>query len=120
MKQKILTYYFAISILIGSLIYIAQKLIIKLPTLVNNYVNDFLIIPIILTICLYILRWSKNNKHYQIPLGVMVYICALYSFFFEFIIPKYMERYTADIFDVILYFIGGFVFLILQEKEINS
>ena len=117
MHKKILTYYFIASVIIGSLIYIAQKLLIELPTFVNNYVNDFLIIPIVLTVSLFILQWSRSDKNYQIPLGVIFYICVLYSVLFEVIFPKYYTRYTADMLDVILYFIGGFVFFVLQKKE---
>lgn len=104
----------------GSLIYVAQKLSVKLPSFINNYVNDFLIIPIVLTTCLYILRGSKNNKYYQIPLGVIVYICVLYSVLFEFVLPKYYIRYTVDVLDVVLYFAGGFVFFVLQKNDTST
>lgn len=115
-----LTYYFIASVVIGSLIYIAQKLLIKLPTFVNNYVNDFLIIPIVLTICLFVLRWSRNDKNYQVSLGVIFYICVLYSVLFEVILPKYYTRYTTDVLDVILYFAGGFVFFVLQKNDTST
>ncbi|CAM1365767.1 conserved membrane hypothetical protein [Tenacibaculum sediminilitoris] len=117
MQKKKLIYYFIISITIGSLIYALQKLSFRIPSIINNYANDFLIIPIVLTICLFVLQWSRNNKDYQISLGVIFYICVLYSVLFEFILPKYYARYTTDILDVILYFAGGFVFFFLQKKD---
>lgn len=116
MQKKILTYYFIVSITIGSFIYVSQKLSVKLPSTINNYVNDFLIIPIVLTVCLFILQKSRNDKSFQISLGVVLYICVLYSILFEFILPKYYVRYTADVLDVVLYFAGGFVFFVLQKK----
>lgn len=120
MQKKILTYYFIVSIVIGSLIYTAQKLSVKLPSFINNYVNDFLIIPIVLTMCLFVLQWSRSDKSYEISLGVILYICVLYSVLFEFILPKYYVRYTADVLDVVLYFTGGFVFLVLQKKNSST
>lgn len=120
MQKKILTYYFIVSIIIGSLIYVAQKLSVKLPFIINNYVNDFLIIPIVLTVCLFILQWSRNDKSFQISLGVVFYICVMYSVLFEFVLPKYYIRYTADVLDVVLYFAGGFVFFVLQKKDSST
>ncbi|WGH76737.1 hypothetical protein P8625_06170 [Tenacibaculum tangerinum] len=119
MQQKALPYYFIISVTVGTLIYSAQKLGVKLPSVVNNYVNDFLIIPIVLTICLFILQWSRGDKSYQISLGVILYICVVYSIVFELILPNYYSRYTADVIDVMLYFAGGFVFFVLQKIGAN-
>ena len=115
MQRKFLSYYFIFSLIIGSLIYIAQKTKIQLPNIINNYVNDFLIIPIILIPSLFILQWSRGDKNYRISFWIIIYICSLYAAFFEFLIPQYHSRYTADYIDVILYFAGGFVFYYLQN-----
>lgn len=115
MQRKVLSYYFIFSLIIGTLIYIAQKTKIQLPNIINNYVNDFLIIPIILIPSLFILQWSRSDKNYRISFWVIIYICSLYALLFEFLIPKYHPRYTADLIDVILYFAGGFVFYYLQN-----
>lgn len=116
MKNKLLFYFFTFSVVIGSAIYFFQKKEIYLPKLINNYLNDFLIVPIVLTISLYVTRFLRNSKEYKLSIGVIIYICVLYATLFEFIFPKYLSRYTADIIDVILYFAGGFVFYILQKK----
>lgn len=117
MNKKILPYCFIASVVIGSSIYTMQKLGVQLPKLINNYVNDFLIVPIVLIPCLYVLRWSRANKSYTIPLGAVLYFCALYSVLFEYLLPKFHVRYTADFIDVGLYFIGGLIFYYLQQKE---
>ncbi len=117
MQKRILSYYFYISVAVGSFIYLAQQFEITLPKIVNNYVNDFLILPIVLTICLFILRWSRGDKSYTIPLGVIIYICAFYGVIFEYLLPKFHPRYTADFIDVFLYFISGVVFYFLQKKD---
>jgi hypothetical protein len=113
--KKALIYYFIFSLVAGTSIYVLQKLSVSLPSIINNYVNDFLIIPIILTPSLYLLRWTRNNKNYVLPLSIILYLCALYSIFFEWYLPQVLERYTTDIIDVFLYFTGGIVFYALQK-----
>ena len=113
--KKILLYYFLFSLFTGTVVYIFQSLSIPLPKIIRIYLNDFLIIPIILFICLQVLKWSKNDKNYNISLPIILYLCFLYSLLFEFIFPTYLARYTKDFVDVILYFAGGFVFYYLQK-----
>lgn len=114
--KKQLTYYTIFSVILGGAIYTASKLKIALPKIVQFYVNDFLIIPIVLTLCLLVIRWLRNDKNYVIPLRFILYLCVLYSVFFEWYLPKIHPRYTADIIDVLLYFLGGFVFCLLQKR----
>lgn len=97
--------------------YMAQKLKYPIPSIINNYLNDFLIIPIVLILSLYVLRWSKNNNNYKISIGLIVYICGFYALLFECILPKYYVRYTADVIDVLLYFLSGIIFYYLQKKS---
>lgn len=115
--KKTIQIYYVFSILLGSVVYLAQKSAMKLPKVVQFYLNDFLIIPILLISSLFVLRWSKNDENYQIPVWVIVYICCAYGFLYEYILPKINLRYTADIIDVILYFISGFIFYFLQKNE---
>ncbi|WP_370408226.1 hypothetical protein [Tenacibaculum dicentrarchi] len=113
--RKISYIYAFFSLFLGTAIYVAQKMSFKLPRIVQFYMNDFLIMPIVLTISLFILRWSKNNENYQIPLWIILYICGFYAFLYEYLLPKFYLRYTADSIDVLLYFISGFIFFILQK-----
>lgn len=119
MNKKI-TVFFICSVTIGGLIYTAQKMGFYLPNIINFYVNDFLIIPICLTISLYILKYTRNNKNYTIPLYIILCLSAYYSILFEFILPKTHARYTADIIDVVMYFLGGLVFYFLQSRNKKS
>ncbi len=102
---------------IGITIYSMQKTAIPLPKIVNNYVNDFLIIPIVSTIVLYVFQIIKNDKTYRLSLGVIWYISFLYALIFEWILPKFHLRYTADLIDVLLYFLGGLFFYLLQKND---
>ena len=116
--KKTLVYYFYFSIFIGTTIYLCEKMDVVLPDLFRFYVNDFLIIPIVLTIVLWVVRKSQNNVILQISFWKVVYICGFYSILFEFYLPKIHPRYTSDFVDVFLYFISGLLFYILQ-KDFN-
>lgn len=107
---------FIVFCIVGLGIYIAQHYRVQLPLLLNNYLNDFLIIPIVLTICLYILRFTRDNTKYTISSVITLLLCVFYSLFFEVLMPRINERYTADFFDVIAYFSGGFWFFFVQRK----
>ena len=108
--------YFLMSLFIGTSVYTAQQNKVQLPDCINFYLNDFLIIPIVLTCCLLILRWSKNDTKYILPIGAILYSCVLYSVLFEIIFPRYLDRYTADFIDVLLYFASGILFWYLQKR----
>ena len=115
--NKKLFYYFIFSVLTGTIIYFSSILNINFPRIIRHYANDFLIIPIVLYISLQVLKWSKNNKKYTLSLPIILYLCLLYSIFFEFIIPNYLARYTKDYLDIILYFASGFLFFYLQKNN---
>jgi len=116
MKNK-LTYYFLCSIVIGSTIYLTSQLGIAMPRFIRFYVNDFLIVPIVLFLVLIIVRAFKNEKNMLLSIGHIAYICAMYSVIFEFWLPTFHERYTYDLIDVALYFLSGGVFYILQKES---
>ena len=108
---------FLLSFVIGTLVYVASKLKIRLPDWIQFYLNDFLITPIVLTICLVVIRRSRGNKTYIIPIGYILYLCCLYSCIFEFYLPTFHVRYTYDKMDILLYFLGGLWFWILQRID---
>jgi len=120
MLKNILLINFIISFCTGLTIYLAQFFGVKLPFLINNYVNDFLIIPIVLSICLCLLRFTRDNNTYLLPIGIILFLCFGYTLFFEIYMPRISERYTRDIYDVLTYFLGGFWFWFLQKKSIQK
>ena len=116
MTKKLANYCIS-SFIIGTLIYTLQYFNIQLPKIIHNYLNDFLIIPIVLFACLLFLRWTRNDKNFTLSLAIIIYVCFMYSILFEFVFPKYLTRYTSDFIDVLLYFLSGIVFFILQNKQ---
>ncbi len=118
MKKSVISYFIG-SVLIGSCIYLSSVFGIVLPRIIRFYVNDFLIIPMVLTVLLYTVRKTQNNRHKTISIFNILYLCLLYSLIFEFWLPKFQQRYTGDMMDVCLYFLSGILFYFLQ-KEKNS
>lgn len=113
-----LTYYFIFCLTTGTVVYFLQYFSFDLPNFIQFYLNDFLIIPIVLFISLKILKWTKNDKNYTLSLPIILYVCLVYSILFEFIFPKYLARYTKDFIDLILYFASGLIFYFLQKKNL--
>lgn len=113
--MKKVTYLFVIFIVL----FLTGRLIVFLgifqPWWFRNYLNDFLCMPIILAICLKGVQLLKSDKDIRISLFSALSLAAFYSLYFEIILPKFMERYTADVFDMILYFGGALLFYFLQE-----
>lgn len=109
--------FFWIAVSIGTIIYICQRLGISLPWYINNYLNDLLIVPIVLYIARFLLRKMYHQPQLSISLPMTLAMVTFYALFFELLMPKVMQRYTADWIDVFLYFLGGIVFYLFQNKK---
>lgn len=101
--------------MLGSSIYICNKFEIELPRIVRFYVNDFLIIPIVLFSSLIVIQKIKGNTSIKLSLLNVLYICTMYAVVFEYWLPIFHPRYTADFIDVALYFLSGMLFYFLQK-----
>ena len=114
--KKTGVYYFLITLIIGACIYTCEKIGIVLPKIIRFYVNDFLIVPIVLFLSLWIVRKLKSNNKLQLSIAQVLYVCALYAIIFEYWLPKFHPRYTADSIDVLLYFGSGVIFYFIQKQ----
>ncbi|BAO56167.1 hypothetical protein NMS_2158 [Nonlabens marinus S1-08] len=72
--------------------------------------------PIVLKICQYTVRQIKGDQNLQIPIGIAFALTIVYALYFEWLLPKVNDRYTADVIDVCLYGIG-FVFFLWVERS---
>lgn len=98
-------------------IYTMQQFHLSLPTLVNNYANDLLYLPLVLGVIEFIIRRLKKDRSFKLPLGFVIFLASFYSFYFEYYLPKVNLRYTADWIDVMLYFVGGFAFFFIGNEK---
>lgn len=111
--------YLFIFVTLAAIVYVFQKVHLKLPVFVNNYLNDILCIPILLKVSQLVIRHIKSNNRLKIPISLQIFVTTLYALVFEVILPNFHKRYTSDFLDVIAYFFGLIIFQII-ESSINS
>ena len=102
--------YLVVFCLLAGYIIAAQRMGLHLPWWVNNHVNDFLCLPIVLFICQYCVRKLRSDPTIRLPLPLILSVTLYYALFFEYYLPKVHLRYTADFWDVVLYFLGALFF----------
>ena len=107
-------YYFITFLFLALLTYMLQKFQVVLPEIVNNYLNDFLCIPIVLKSGQYIIQYIKSDFNLKIPYALQITVTVFYAIFFEVIVPIFNDRYTGDSLDVVAYFSGLIVYQLLE------
>ncbi|WPY99386.1 hypothetical protein [Christiangramia sp. OXR-203] len=90
---------------------------VTFPVWTTSYLNDFLCMPIILTICLKTVHYLTKDRLIKISIAQALTLTFFYAIYFELILPQFVDRYTADLIDVLLYFIGAILFLFLQTSD---
>lgn len=86
------------------------------PWWIRFYLNDLLCMPIVLSICLAVIRYLKSEGNYFLDGYKVMFMVVFYAIIFEWILPKSNERYTSDIWDIVCYAFGGFLFYVFQRK----
>ena len=115
-KRSFLTFFFFLNFW---LIFHLLKDFIEFPKFFDSYFDDFLVVPIVLTFSLFLQQLWVNPllifSKWQV-VSVIIYFGIL----FEFILPKFMEAYTSDLFDIIAYLLGGITFYFIQKVFIKK
>ena len=88
---------------------------VQRPEFMSSYLNDLLVMPIILTVCLFATRFIHSDHSIRLSLFSAFSLAALYSLYFEGYLPGKSARYTADGLDVALYFLGALIFYVFQN-----
>ena len=104
-------------VFIALTIYTMQRLNLSLPTIVTNYANDLLYLPLVLGAIEFIIRQLKKDSSFGLPLGFVIFLAISYSIYFEYYLPEVDARYTSDCIDVILYFVGGIAYFFIGNKR---
>lgn len=117
MILKKLHLYVIASVLIFLMVFGLQIFTDIVPKLITFYLNDFLIIPIVGLISLHVVWFLKKDQTIRLSAVTILSLVILFSIYFEWYLPKYKERYTADAWDVVCYLAGGVVFYVLQKQE---
>ena len=96
-------------------IYSMQRLRLPLNAVINNYVNDFLCLPILLGGISFGIRYLKKDACFRLPFIFIIGMAAYYAAYFEYYLPQFNPRYTGDWIDVALYFFGGLSFFYAES-----
>ncbi len=79
------------------------------------HLNDLIIVPMVLTLSLNVVWILKKDRSIRLGWISILSIFLMYSLIFEYYLPQTMSRYTADWYDILCYFIGSVIFIILQK-----
>jgi hypothetical protein len=78
---------------------------------IDNYLDSFLAMPVILTLWLAERRWLfKQGSSYLLPLLHVVMATLYISLVSEMVFPLLSRRFTADWRDVVCYAVGSILF----------
>ena len=88
----------------------------NVPWFFSNYFADVLCLPLLLSFSLLLLRHFKKENTLWLNTNQIIFTLIYTSILFEFVLPKYSDRYTSDFFDFFAYSFGTFFFYIFQKK----
>jgi hypothetical protein len=89
------------------------------PLFIKYYLTDLLFVPTMCLFALIIIRFLKRDNTITISPALIFTQIVLVSIYFEWYLPKYKSHihpYTSDLWDVLMYILGGFLFWRLQKK----
>jgi len=81
----------------------------------KNHLNDLLYTPIVLTLCLAIVRVVKRQPNQLINVYLTGFMSLFFALIFEFIGPKVYIHSVGDWIDVLMYSLGGILFMFFQK-----
>ncbi|MCT4663754.1 MAG: hypothetical protein N4A45_00805 [Flavobacteriales bacterium] len=81
-----------------------------LPVFINNHLNDFLCIPVVLHLSLFFTKSIKKNSSFHLQWKNIIPVVLLFAFLFEWFLPMMNSGYVSDIKDVIAYFLGALIY----------
>jgi len=95
--------------------FLQKVLHVKVPFL-DNWLDPFLSMPILLGLILMERRWFLNrnsqdkNQDYNFSKLEIVITVLFFALIFEFLFPKYSDGFTFDWWDFVGYGLGGLLF----------
>lgn len=114
MMHLFIMLFFALFLGVQSLKYFS----VDAPNWIYHYLNDFLTIPLVASLCLHTVWIIKKDNTLRLSIFTILSLVILFSVYFEYYLPKQSHRYTGDFLDVMCYISGGIFFYILQKIEV--
>lgn len=94
---------------------IAERVFTIRIQLLFSYLDDLLALPILLG--MYQLFIQKIKNDFTVTWYMTVTAVIMLSVHFEVIMPLIHQKYTADIFDVLMYILGAVCFHLLFKRK---
>lgn len=91
-----------------------------IPNFFKYHFTDLLYIPTVSTFALIFVRLLKRDNTITISPWLVAFLVVFMSVYFEWYLPTYrghIHPYTSDIWDIIMYALGGIGFLLIQGKH---
>lgn len=89
---------------------------VPVPMFFSHYFADLLCMPLLLSFAVLVMRWVREDAGLYLS-QAMILVATLYvSLVFECGLPLFFHRYTADVWDVVMYGVGGVLFCVFQER----
>jgi len=90
------------------------------PFLVSSYLDDLVVMPILLTLSLIGIRLLGSQPDFELPRTYLVAAFLFVSIAFEWWIPLRSTEFTSDWLDVACYGLGTFTFYLLRKGATTS
>ena len=89
---------------------------VPVPAFFSHYFADLLCMPLLLSSAVSFMRWLRADAGLYLN-WAMILVATLYvSLVFECVLPLFFQRYTADVWDVVMYGVGGGLFGVFQKR----
>ena len=111
-------YCFIFALIIYLLVALVQILEFKVPTFVSSYIADLCCMPVVLSICLFVLR-QIQKEYGTLPRWFISLMVIYWGWYFEYYLPQTSHLYTADLIDVLMYALGALIFYLWQNNNRN-
>ncbi|TKB96043.1 hypothetical protein [Pedobacter cryophilus] len=110
--------WFLVFSLIWLIIFTCTKFGIYFYWPIQFYLIDLIAVPIIGNLSLAFYRFILKNQLARLSFWHIAFIVLSLIVVFEWYMPKSNSRYSADIFDVVMYILGGLFFgLVMNCKK---
>jgi hypothetical protein len=80
------------------------------------YLTDLIFVPAMCTFALIAVRRIKKDSTAIIPARNIYLQILLVALYFEWYLPDQDAKYTSDPWDIVMYIIGGFIFIGIQKR----
>jgi hypothetical protein len=87
-----------------------------MPEIVTSYLADVLSLFIVNTFILWIIRFIKANKSFELQPEMVIISFLLFTGFFEFYLPVVNDYYHRDYLDIVCYGLSSFGFIVWRRN----